>query len=157
MEVRERGSALLARRVGHPSPELHALVWMLGVVVASLLPFFSVFIQGLDRGMVPSLPELLGRGELLVIAIVVTIGGIAELLLVVNRIPQATFSSVIFLLLGGILLIVSEALWYADIGATLLTQPRLAREHMISLGSGILFGFSVFCGGTSVRRAAGVR
>lgn len=143
--------------VDHPSPGQRACVWLFAVVVASLLPFVSVFLRGLDRDGIPSFPELVGRGDLLVIAIIITIGGVAELLLVMGKMPQRRSVGGIFLVLGAVLLVAGEAFWYADIGATLLTQPKLAQENIVAFGSTGLFVASAFCGVTCVYISAGVR
>jgi hypothetical protein len=116
-----------------------------------------VFFYGLDRGSPPSLYELLSRGDLLLIALVLTIGGFTELALVFNKIEQAQVLPVALVLLGGVLLVAAEALWYGDLSAQLLNKQTSAPVHIVTYGSLVFFGLSVFCSTVCVRIAAGAR
>src|SRR5262249_32971967 len=76
------------RIVGNPTPWQHVAVWLVGAVLASLVPFLFLYFHGVDRNKPPNMFELLGRGDLLLISLVLTIGGITELVLVLNKIHQ---------------------------------------------------------------------
>jgi hypothetical protein len=121
------------------------------------VPFLFLEFHGLDQGSPPSIYELLGRGDLLLISLVLTIAGITELVLVINRVSQPQVMPVALVLLGGVLVVVAEALWYADLSAQILDGQKATGPHVVTYGSLLLFGLSAFCSSVCVRLAAGVR
>lgn len=141
------------------SPREHVKMWLLGVVVASLVPFLFLIFHGIDGNHLPSLYELLSRGDLLVISLVVTVGGMAELALalVFSRIHSKRASSAAYFLIGSVLVVIGEAAWYADITATLLAGKAVQDTRSVCLGSLALFVASVICGGKCVSFSAGAR
>jgi uncharacterized membrane protein len=146
--------------VPHASPRQHVTVWLVGVVLASLVPLLSEFFQGLDRSSPPSLYELLNRGDLLLISLVLTISGFTELVLVFNRIEQAQVMPVALILLGGVLLVAAEALWYGDLSSQFLNNNEnlaSAPAQAVTYGSLGLFVLSAFCSSACVKIAAGAR
>ena len=60
-------------------PWQHVVVWLVGVVFAALVPLLLPYFHGLDMDDTPSMTSLLGHGDLLLIALVITIAGITEL------------------------------------------------------------------------------
>lgn len=145
------------RIIKHATPLQHVVVWLVGVVVASLLPFLVLYFHGIDTSSPPGMFELLSRGDLLIISLVFTIAGLAELALVFNRIHQEQLLAAALLVIGGTLLITTEALWYSDITAQLLRGGKVTSIHAVAFGSLALFGVSTFCSSICVRLAAGVR
>jgi hypothetical protein len=145
------------RIVERPTPRQHLVVWLVGVVLASLVPFLFLYFHGIDRGGPPSIFELLSRGDLLLISLVVTIAGITELVLVLNRIRQDQIMPVALVLLGGVLVVVAEAFWYADLSAQLLDGQKATSSHAVAFGSLLLFSLSAFCSSVSVTLSAGAR
>ncbi len=141
----------------HATPRQHVIVWLVGAVLASLLPFLFLYVHGLDKNRPPGIYELLGRGDLLLISLVVTIGGITEVVLVLNKIDQRQMLPVALYLLGGVLAVVAEAAWYADITARLLDGQPATVPEPVTAGSLILFGLSALCSSACVRVAAGAR
>lgn len=140
------------------SPRQHMVVWLIGVLLASLIPFLFQYLHGLDRGDPPSIYLLLGHGDLLLISLVVTIAGITELVLVAHNLIQEQIMVFALVLLGSVLVIAAEALWYADIASQLLDGQLLkAATHTITYGSITLFAMSAFCSTVCVRLAAGAR
>lgn len=130
-----------------PSPREHVTMWLLGVVVASLVPFLFLIFHRIDGDHLPSIYELLGRGDLLVISLVVTVGGIAELALASSRVRPDQVVTAAYFLIGSVLVVIGEAAWYADITATLLARETVHDLRSVCFGSLTLFVFSVFCGG----------
>lgn len=137
-----------------PTPREKTKIWVLGTIIASLFPpFLAILFHGVDRREMPSVTEMFGRGDLLVIAVVVTIGGFAELLPVIKRIPEDSLKPMAYALLGGFLLTTAESLWYADIISTILDR-RDPPYTATTLGSIGLFGISCLCSARYVAIAA---
>jgi uncharacterized membrane protein YidH (DUF202 family) len=89
--------------------------------------------------------------------VVVTIGGITELALVLHMIEPRQIMAVALLVLGGVLIVVAEALWYADISSQILDGRQIASNHVVTYGSLLLFLFSAFVSAASVKISAGAR
>lgn len=135
------------------TPARHVLVWFLGVVVASLLPFVPLVVHHIDARDSPGIYDLLGRGDLLVISLVFTIAGLVELGLYWKRVEQPDVP--IFLMIGGILLVLGEGFWYGDISSQILGGGTVP-THAVTYGSLGFFALSVICSLLCVRLAAGV-
>jgi hypothetical protein len=128
-----------------PTAKEKTKIWVLATIVASLVPpFLAIIFHGVDRQQIPSLFEMFGRGDLLVIGVVITIGGFGELLPVIKRIPDDSMSGMTSAIIGGLLLILAESLWYADITSTILDN-KAPPYHFTTLGSVVLFAFSAYC------------
>ena len=140
------------RIVTRASPRQHVVVWIVGSVVASLVPFLFLSFHSIDGKHTPDLYSMLGRGDLLLIALVITIGGIAEILLVLNQVEDLMAGAL--LLLGGILLVVAEAFWYADLTSQVLAGQETASQTVVTWGSLILFATSAACSAACVLNAA---
>ena len=120
-------------------------LWAFGTIAASLIPpFFAVVIHGVDRKSPLSIAELFGRGELLIIGIVITIGAFSGLLPVIKYVREDDARPMVFALLGGFMLTVAEALWYADLTAAILdrSDPPFT---VVAVGSWICFVSSSIC------------
>jgi len=143
--------------VRHATPRQHVIVWLVGVLLASLIPLLFTYFHGVDRNRPPSIFNLLGHGDLLLISLVVTIAGITELALSVNKIRQSQLMSAAMVLLGSVLAIAAEGLWYADISAQILDGQKILSVHYITFGSLLLFMLSAFCSSVCVWLSAGTR
>jgi hypothetical protein len=151
----DTGDVAVARAA---TPRQHVVVWLVGVLLASLIPFLFQYLHGVDRGNPPGIFSLLGHGDLLLISLVVTIAGITELVLVVHSLTQKQIMIIALVLLGALLVIAAEALWYADIASQLLDgQLLITSAPVITYGSISLFVLSAFCSTVSVWLAAGTR
>ncbi len=141
----------------HATPAQHVIVWLIGVLLASLIPLLFLYFHGLDSSHAPTVFDLLGHGDLLLISLVVTIAAITELVLAVNNIQQAQLLPTAVILLGAVLAVAAEALWYADISAQLLDGQSFGSTHVVTYGSLIFFGLSAYCSSMCVKLAAGTR
>lgn len=134
----------------HPVPaSRRTWYWFGGAVAASLIPFLPVVWHWVDnRPNTTGFYETLGRGELLAIAIVITIGGIAELAPASAGVKYSAG-----LIIGGALIALSEGFWYADVVGELMDdhQPPLRR---LAWGSIALFVVSALISLRSVYLAA---
>jgi hypothetical protein len=150
-------SVPVVTRIEHATPRQHVLVWLIGVLFASLTPLLLPYFHGIDLNNTPSMQDLIGRGDLLLISLVLTIAGIAELIPSIRNISAGQLTPVAAILLGGLLAIVAEAFWYADISAEFLSVQKTPTEHVSSVitsGSLILFGASALCSVACVFYAA---
>lgn len=135
-----------------PSPRQHMSYWFVGAVVASLIPFLPDIVHWVDgRGNTPGFYDSLARGELLAIAIVVTIGGLAELAPVRRDIRYSAGWVV-----GGVLIGLSEGVWFTDV-VTGLMDGHVVPLHRLAWGSVALFVISAVISLRSVYLAASSR
>ena len=142
------GAVQVVERIVHATPRQHVLVWVIGVLFASLTPLLLPYFHGIDLSTTPNMQDLLGRGDLLLISLVLTIAGIAELIPSIRNISAGQLTPVAAIFLGGLLAIVAEAFWYADISAEFLSVHKNPKSHVMSvitIGSLILFGASALC------------
>jgi hypothetical protein len=148
------------RRIEHAPPWQHVVVWLIGVLFASLTPLLLPYFHGVDQDDTPSMHALLGRGELLLIALVITIAGITELILAMRNISAGQLMPVATAILGGLLAIVAEAFWYADIAASSFGSDKIPPAHVLTVvtfGSLGLFLASALCSAACVFYAAAAR
>lgn len=145
------------RIIQHATPSQYVIIWLVGVLLASLIPLLFLYFHGLDKNKPPSVFDLLGDGNLLLISLVVTIAGIAELAITINNIGHAQLMQVALILLGAVLAVAAEALWYADVSAQLLNGQKITSTHVVTYGSLLLFILSAFCSSMCVKLAAGTR
>lgn len=89
----------------------HVAVWFVGVILASLLPIIWAAQSAQPASPAPSINELLGRGDLYLISVILLIAGITEIILSLRLIPQTLV--VAMLILGGFLLVTVDAARYA--------------------------------------------
>ena len=157
LTVQQPSDSAHVRIVRAATPRQHVIVWLVGVLLASLMPFLFLFLHGLDRSGPPSIFQLLGHGDLLLISLVVTISGITDLVLVMHNLQPTQIVSTALIVLSSILMIVAEALWYADISSQLLDGEKVSSTHMVAYGSLALFCLSAFCSAACVKIAAGAR
>lgn len=140
-----------------PSPKEHVGMWLLGVVAASLIPFLFIAVHGMDGDHLPGFVAILGRGDLLVVSIVVAVGSVADLALVWTMLDKKKGSAAAFTVVGSLLIVVGEAVWYSDVSTTLLSGGTVQNEQFVCYGSLILFIVTLFCSGRCVHLSAGVR
>lgn len=128
----------------------HLLSWIIGVVVASLVSIVPLIFHGIDNRTMPSIYDLLGHGDLLLASVILTIAGIAEIapILSMGEINASEGGVAVFLLVGGTLVIVGEATWYADLVSEALANKSsnyTPPMHSITYGSVSLFLVSALC------------
>ena len=148
------------RVIEQASPWLHVFVWLIGVLLASLAPLLLPYFHGIDQDNTPSMRSLLDHGSLLLIALVITIAGITELILAIRNIARRQLMPVATAILGGLLAIVTEAFWYADLAVQDPTGNKLAVPHVelvVMNGSLGLFAVSALSSAACVYYAAASR
>jgi hypothetical protein len=138
-----------------PSPRQHVGYWFAGGVVAALIPFLSIIVHWADGSPNHSgFYEALGRGELLAIAMVITLSGLAELVPAMGSVRDAAGTG--WLLLSAIFLGLTEGLWYTDVTSNVMDKHPLPLGHL-AWGSSALFVMSVLISLRSVYVAASTR
>lgn len=150
--VSEQTVAAHVQVVEHAGPWKHVLVWFIGVIVASLMPFLWLYLSNKPNNSPPSVWQMLGEGELYIIAIVVLIAGVTEIILLLRQIRQAT--TVALLILGAILFVIVDAAKYAGASELSPTAPPLHSVTFWSIGA---FVISALHSSICVGLAAGAR
>lgn len=145
-----------AVRRGRPlTRRQHVTLWVVGVVLASLLPLLVLYLHGLTGGRPPGFVQLLGHGDLLLIGVVVTIAGLMELVRSWDKVKDSQIFIVAIAVLGAVLIVASEALWYALISESASDVSPIRSATANTYGSLALFAFSIVCGAVCVWVAAG--
>lgn len=109
-----------------------ATIWILGVAIASLTPLLSTFLHTIDTGQTPDIYGLFSRGDLLIIGVVITIAGFVEVGLSCNVIRLKYIRSIMLLMIAGVIVLVTQAMWYADISANVLHGGTAAGAQSVS-------------------------
>jgi hypothetical protein len=135
-----------------PKPWKHVLVWIVGVVLASLAPFLWLYLANKPNSNPPSIYQMLDAGELYIIAIVVLIAGVTEIALLLRQIRQGL--TVAMLMIGGLIFILVDAARYA--GASELTANTHI-PHSVAFWSAGAFIVSAVHSSICVWLAAGTR
>jgi hypothetical protein len=130
LETTKRYTGPKAKVTELAAPWQHVVVWTIGVILAALTPLLLPYFHGIDKNNTPSMYNLLGHGDLLLIALVITIAGITELMLVMRNIPFSTIMPVAMAILGGLLAIVAEAFWYSDLAVESLNGNNIFTPHV---------------------------
>jgi hypothetical protein len=142
-----------ARDTKEARPWQHVLVWLVGVVLASLMPILWATQSTSPEAVTPSIYTLLGSGDLYLISVVVIIAGLTEIVLVLRRINQVL--TVALLVLAAILVVLIDAARYA--GASSVTTNSGIPPHSITYWSLVAFGFSALHSSICVNLAAGIK
>jgi len=109
---------------------LYVFVWLIGVLLASLTPLLLPYFHAVDQDRQLGAFGLLGHGELLLIALVLNITGISEVLLEIRNMSSKQAIAVTTAILGGLLAVIAEAFWYADLTADPLGGSKMAKAHV---------------------------
>jgi hypothetical protein len=138
-----------------PSPRQHVGYWFAGAVVAALIPFLAIIVHWVDgyphHG---GFYEALGRGELLAIAMVITLGGLAELVPVIGTVNDGKGTG--WLVVAAIFFGLGEGFWYTDV-TTNLMDGHAVPLNRLAWGSLGAFVISVLISLRSVYLAASTR
>jgi len=112
--------------------------WLVGSVAASLIPLALITFHEADYLHDPSFYQILGHGDLLIIAFTLTVAGVAQLCPFVAKVQAKQLSAVILAILGGFIVVAMEVAWYSDIAARVASSQSVP-IHLITWGSLFLF------------------
>ncbi|WP_370964690.1 hypothetical protein [Amycolatopsis sp. cg9] len=131
-------------------------LWIFGVVFASLIPLLAIYFRSRFNGDHLTFDRLLGHGDLLLISAIVTIAAILEPMRALDKVKENRQAfSCAMAVIGGMLLISCEALWYACISGDTLIDKHVDPDMFTVYGSLFVFAFSAVCGAICVSIAAG--
>lgn len=136
-----RGRVVETRRREMPHRRVHLAAWLVGVVLASLIPLGLIAAHEADVLSHPSFYQILGHGDLLIIAFTFTVAGIAELCPFVTKVRVEELMGLILMLLGAVIILAIEIGWYSDLAAEIAGAHNVP-VHLITWGSIILFTVS---------------
>lgn len=148
--TKQPGSPVEVERI---KPWKHVVVWLVGVVIASLIPFLWVFASANPKGPSPGTYQLLGKGDLYLISVVVLIAGVTEIALLLSKIQRDM--TMALLIIGGFLFILFDAARYA--GASSLVETSQPFPHSVAYWSLAAFAISATHSSICVGLAAGAR
>ena len=100
------------------------VIWILGVVVASLIPFAWASQSSKPNVGGPSVYQLLGSGDLYLVSVIVLIAGLTEIVLLMRQLDEFT---VALLVLAAIFFVIIDAARYAGASAIANTSSPLPR------------------------------
>lgn len=137
----------------HPvDPWQHIVVWTAGVLAASLLPFLWVYVDPPAGKASPSIYQVLGRGDLYLVAIIILLAGVTEIALLFRHIDSTL--TLALLIIGALFIAPLDAARYANASG----QPiGVMPSHSVVYWSVAAFVFSAIHSSTCVKLAAGVR
>jgi hypothetical protein len=126
--------------------------WLIFGVIISLAPFAAVVLDYLDQGIKLTLPALFGRGELLIVSVVIAAGGIGETsgsASDARRVPR-------LIVMGCcVIILITTSIWFADV-FSLVTQNHksspgsVAHPQTVAYGSIIAFFFTIIASGSAL-------
>lgn len=149
-DARSAEGAVVIERI---KPWKHVVIWLVGVVVASLTPFIWIYASSSPRSGSPSIYQVLDTGDLFLIAIIVLIAGVTEIVLLLQRIRQNL--TIGLLIVGGFLFVLFDAAKYA--GASLASINTIIAPHSVTYWSLGAFVVSALHSSICVGLAAGAR
>jgi hypothetical protein len=126
-----------------PSLAEEAVRWLFFVIIMALVPFMATAIDDSDRHIAMSLASIFGRGDLLIVATLVSADAAGRL--VSSDFPESRRIGRMILFGLCLLTIAITCLWFADISSLLPTSaPVPARTA--ALNSITVFCFAAFEG-----------
>ena len=134
------------------SPVDRLLHWMFFGVIMALAPFLAALFGDIDRSINLSFASLFGKGELLIVAAIISAGGIGELF---GTEVKKTRKMPKLLVLGfSVISLVATCIWFADVSSLLITKHP-ANPETVAMGSIILFVFAVIEGSSALLLSEG--
>jgi hypothetical protein len=132
------------------------VAWLVGSVLVSLIPLGLIAVHEADVLSDPSFYQILGHGDLLIIAFTLTVAGIAELCPSVSKVAAEELVGFIFMILGAIIVLAIEIAWYSDLVGEIAGSHQVP-IHLVTWGSIILFTLSTTITTFSVNATARYR
>lgn len=141
-DQQEQGSSIMEK----------LLHWFFFGVVMTLVPFLAAFFGDIDRNIKLSCAALFGQGELLIVATVISAGGIGELF--GTEVKKTRKAPKLIVLGFSVISLVATCIWFADVSSLVITKQP-ADPRTVAAGSIILFVFAVIEGLSALLLSAG--
>lgn len=119
------------------------LHWLFFGVLMALVPFVAVIFSDVDRGKGFDYSSLFGRGDLLIVATIISAGGIGDLF--GTAVDKRHRTPKLIVLGCSIVSIAVACIWFGDISSLLFTAHP-ADPKTVAVGSLILFVFAILEG-----------
>lgn len=119
------------------------LHWLFFGVVMALVPFAAAIFSDVDRGKSFAFSSLFGHGDLLIIATIISAGGIGDLF--GTAVDKRHRTPKLVVLGCSIVSIAVTCIWFGDISSLLFTAHP-ADPKTVAVGSLILFVFAILEG-----------
>ena len=110
---------LTIRKRKKATPFQHVIVWFLGSVLAGCIPILATVLYGLAVSKPVGFYEALGKGDLLLIALVLSLAGLSDLVLKIHDVRPGPIWPAL-LVVGTVLLVAGDALWFGDLSSAVL-------------------------------------
>jgi hypothetical protein len=117
--------------------------WLIFGVVMALIPFGAAILSDSDRGISITLGTLFGQGELLIVATIISAGGIGDLF--GAKVGESRRTARLLVLGFSIVSLVATSYWFADVSSLLFTKHP-ADAQTVAKGSILLFLFAIVGG-----------
>ena len=131
------------RRLEPQSISEKLLHWLFFGVVMALVPFIAAIFSDVDRDKAFSFPSLFGHGDLLIIATIISAGGIGDLF--GTAVDKRHRTPKLIVLGCSIVSVAVTCMWFGDISSLLFTTHP-ADPMTVAVGSLILFAFAIIEG-----------
>ena len=115
---------------------LRLLIWLIFDVIVSLTPFVFGYLQAIDRDEAFHFSDVLGSGQLLLVAVAIAASAIGELIAIevtdMQKVPKVLALGLAFLV------VIVSALWFGDITAS-ISGNSIPDEKTVSVGSVLIY------------------
>lgn len=131
------------RRLEPQSISEKLLHWLFFGVLMALVPFIAAIFSDVDRDKTFDFSSLFGHGDLLIIATIISAGGIGDLF--GTAVDKRHRTSKLIVLGCSIVSVAVTCMWFGDISSLLFTAHP-ADPTTVAVGSLILFVFAIIEG-----------
>jgi hypothetical protein len=160
--IEERIAALKAahpeleiRRRKKLEPRHRVIVWLVFTwFVGALFPIGSTVVHALDRHQPVDFYELLGKGDLMVVALLASLAAFGDLLLAMWRGGVERGFWTFFVLAIEVILIGTAGVWFGDLSAKVLDEGAGDPSHPAAWAAIMMYGLSAILGSICVANAA---
>ena len=131
----------------HKTPAIERMVkWVIFSVLITLIPLLAAHLRELTQGSPGSFGALIGRGELLLVAVALCAGGCGEIFSCKNRVGRTSL-----IIAGGacVVMILLAVTYYSDLTSA-YRNNGFVNVDVVIYYSLVIFGVSVIASGVSV-------
>lgn len=130
------------------------IMWLVASALAGLAPVGATALHYVDSGGL-GFYQLFGKGDLLMVAVVLSLAGIGEIALYFRHVKTDALALGL-LVVGLAMSIVVDAIWFSDLSALALAGKKGDPIATVTYGSIVLYGLAVLFSSYCVGLVAGV-